>query len=186
MALPNRASSVWIRALLAGGALLALALLAQTIVNYSYVSTNLIRQQARRTAEERVRNVERGARLARPQDAEAFRAILDELRAEMSDQIAALALVHADGSTLASSGDMRATAGPDSRIRVLADRDAPFAQTSWEGREVLVARCHVDAAFRVSPRPQRAKRGPAGCSLKWRFIATVCRHPLRGCGATPP
>ena len=59
---------------------------AQTIVNYSYVSTNLIRQQARRTAEERVRNVERAARLARPQDAEAFRAILDELRAEMSDQ----------------------------------------------------------------------------------------------------
>lgn len=138
MALPSRASSVWIRALLAGGALLALALLAQTIVNYSYVSTNLIRQQARRTAEERVRNVERAARLARPQDAEAFRGILDELRAEMSDQIAALALVHADGSTLASSGEMRATAGPDSRTRVLADRDAPFAQTSWEGREVLV------------------------------------------------
>ena len=168
MALPSRASSVWIRALLAGGALLALALLAQTIVNYSYVSTNLIRQQARRTAEERVRDVERAARLARPQDAEAFRAILNELRAEMSDQIAALALVHADGSTLASSGDMRATAGPDSRTRVLADRDAPFAQTSWEGREVLVGvlpcRCSL-------PRQPATAAGQTGTSRLFLEVA---------------
>jgi serine phosphatase RsbU (regulator of sigma subunit) len=168
MALPSRASSVWIRALLAGGALLALALLAQTIVNYSYVSTNLIRQEARRTAEERVRNVERAARLSRPQDAEAFRAILNELRADMSDQIAALALVHADGSTLASSGEMRTTAGPDSRTRVLANRDAPFAQTSWEGREVLVGvlpcRCSL-------PRQPATAAGQMGTSRLFLEVA---------------
>ena len=67
-------SGVWFQVLLAAGAALAIALLVQTIVNYRYVSNNL----ARRVAEERVRNVERAVRLGRPQDAEAYRVLLDD------------------------------------------------------------------------------------------------------------
>src|SRR5678815_6038231 len=59
----RRTSALWITALLTAGGLLALALLAQTILNYRYVSSSLIRQEARRTAEERVRNVERSCLL---------------------------------------------------------------------------------------------------------------------------
>ena len=81
MANPRRVSSVWIGALLTAGALLAVALLVQTILNYQYVSNNLIRQQIRRTADERLRNVERAARLSRPQDPEAFQGLLDDLPA---------------------------------------------------------------------------------------------------------
>lgn len=138
MALPRRASSVWIRALLAGGALLALALLAQTIVNYSYVSTNLIRQQARRTAEERVRNVERAARLARPQNPAGFQAILDDVHAETSDQLAALTLLQSDGSIIATTGQTAPTLGADERRRMLAEREAPLARVWRDERELFV------------------------------------------------
>ena len=85
--------------LLAAGAVLAIALLVQTVINYRYVSNNLILQDARRVAQERVRNVERAARLARPQDAEAFRVLLDELRADTADQLAGIALVQSNGTS---------------------------------------------------------------------------------------
>jgi hypothetical protein len=76
----RRPSSLWLKALWAAGALLAIALLVQTVMNYRYVSNSLILQHARRVAEERVRNIERAARLARPQDAASFQALLDDLR----------------------------------------------------------------------------------------------------------
>ena len=138
MAAPRRVSSVWIGALLAAGALLAMALLAQTIVNYSYVSTNLIRQQARRTAEERVRNVERAARLSRPQTAEAYQAILDDLRAELGEQVAALTLLHANGSIVAATGQTIAMLGPEERGQLLAERQPPLVRADRNGRDLLV------------------------------------------------
>lgn len=155
MAAPRRVSSVWIGALLGAGALLALALLAQTIVNYSYVSTNLIRQQARRTAEERVRNVERAARLSRPQNAEAYQAILDDLRAELGEQVAALTLLHANGSIVATTGQMVPTLGPDERRRLVADREAPLVRTGRDGRDLLVGvfpcRCALPREAATTP-----------------------------------
>ena len=126
MAMLRRTSSLWIGVLLTSGALLAVALLVQTFINYQYVSTNLIRQQARRAGDERVRNVERAARLARPRDTEALQLILDDVRAETGDQVAALAVLQADGTILATSGPPAASLGPDDRRRLLADRDAPF------------------------------------------------------------
>jgi serine phosphatase RsbU (regulator of sigma subunit) len=157
MAMPRRVSSVWIRALLSAGALLALALLAQTILNYSYVSTNLIRQQARRVAEERVRNVERSVRQSRPQDAEEIRTILDDLRGDLSDQIASLALMQTDGSIVTASGT-RVTIGPEERRRFATDREAPFTQTVLEGREVVVG----VLPCRCSLPKQPAAPGPTG------------------------
>lgn len=82
----DRRSTLGLKALLTAGAVLAIALLVQTVVNYRYVSNNLILQEAIRVAEERVRNVDRAARLTRPQDTEAFRVLLDDLRSETIDQ----------------------------------------------------------------------------------------------------
>jgi sigma-B regulation protein RsbU (phosphoserine phosphatase) len=147
MAAPRQVSSVWIGALLGAGALLALALLAQTVVNYAYVSTNLIRQQARRTAEERVRNVERATRLARPQNAEAYQAILDDLRAEVGEQVAALTLLQANGSIVATTGQTIPMLGPDERRELLADRDAPLVRADRDGRELLVGVFPCRCAF---------------------------------------
>lgn len=161
MANPRRVSSFWIGALLTAGALLAVALLVQTIVNYQYVSTNLIRQQIRRTADERLRNVERSARLSRPQDPEAFQGILDDLRADLSDQIAGLTLLQVDGSIVATSGQAEPVLGPEERRQFLADRDAPFTQVWRDGREIVVGvfpcRCTLarEAGARDQPGPGR-------------------------------
>ena len=138
MAVLQRTSSLWIGALLTSGALLAVALLAQTFINYQYVSTNLIRQQARRAGDERVRNIERAARLARPRDAVALQVILDDVRAENGDQVATLTVLQADGTILATSGPSAASLMPDDRRRVLAGRDDSFTPLRHDGREILV------------------------------------------------
>ena len=109
-------SGVWFQVLLAAGAALAIALLVQTIVNYRYVSNSLTLQEARRVAEERVRNVERTARLARPQDADAFRVVLDDIRADTADQLAAIALLRGDGTVVASSGQPSTVVAPRSGV----------------------------------------------------------------------
>ena len=81
----------WIGTLLAVGTIFAVVLLIQTANNYVYVSDNLIRQEARRTAEETVRNVERAVRLTRPQDEAAFAGLIEEVRADHPDTVAWIA-----------------------------------------------------------------------------------------------
>jgi len=124
--------------LLVAGAALAIALLAQTAINYRYVSNNLIEQEARRVASERVRNVERTARSSRPQDAEAFRVLLDDVRAELADEVAGLAIRQTDGTLLAASGQPSEVIAVDPRGRLVADRETPLARETRDGREVLV------------------------------------------------
>jgi len=129
-------STLWLKVLLAAGAILAVVLLGQTIINYRYVSNNLVLQDARRVAQERVRNVERAARLARPQDAEAFRVLLDDLRDDTTDQVAGITLLQSNGAIVASSG--QTTAAPGRQWRGLVERDAIMTREWHEGREVLV------------------------------------------------
>jgi Stage II sporulation protein E (SpoIIE) len=144
---PRRVSKFGIGALFAAGALLAVALLAQTVINYQYVSTNLLRQEARRVAAERVRNVERAVRLARPESAAAFGPILDDVRSDLDDQVAALALVQNDGTVVATSGPIEPALAPEERARFLADRNAPFTRIVEGDRDVLVGvftcRCNL-------------------------------------------
>ena len=129
-------SGVWFHVLLAAGAALAIALLVQTVLNYRYVSNSLTLQEARRVAEERVRNVERTTRLARPQDAGALRVVLDDIRAETGDQLAAIALLRGDGSVVASSGEPSTVVAARERGRVTG-RDAALAREWRAGREVV-------------------------------------------------
>jgi hypothetical protein len=51
---PSGRSLLWLRGLLAAGAVLGIVLLVQTVVNYRYVADSLIRQSARRAADDRV------------------------------------------------------------------------------------------------------------------------------------
>ncbi len=134
----RRSSSLWLKALWAAGALLAIALLVQTVMNYRYVSNSLILQHARRVAEERVRNIERAARLARPQDAASFQTLLDDLRGDMADQIAALTLLQPDGTMIATSGGATATSAANERRRFQPDREVPLDREWRGGREIIV------------------------------------------------
>jgi len=152
-------SGVWFQLLLTAGAALAVALLVQTVVNYRYVSNSLTLQEARRAAEEGVRNVERTARLARPQDADAFRVVLDDIRADRGDQLAAIALLRSDGTPVASSGQPPTVVAAQERGRVTG-RDTALAREWRAGREV------VFVVF------------PCRCSLP--------RQPAEGAGGPPP
>jgi hypothetical protein len=132
-------SSFWIGILVPAGAALALALLVQTVVNYRYVSQSLIEQAGRRAAADRVRSVERAVRLTRPQDAAAFQVLLDDLRVEMTDQIAAIALLRIDGTLVASSADPGvAAAFPGEGPVGPARRGDALRRESFGGREVLI------------------------------------------------
>jgi hypothetical protein len=87
----------WIGSLLAGGTTFAVVLLIQTANNYIYVSDNLIRQEARRTAEEIVRSVERAVRLTHPEDQAGFARLIEEVRAERPDAVASIEQRHESG-----------------------------------------------------------------------------------------
>jgi sigma-B regulation protein RsbU (phosphoserine phosphatase) len=131
-------SSIWLKVLWAAGALLAIALLVQTVMNYRYVANSLLLQHARRVADERVRNIERAARLTPPRDAAALQALLDDLRSEMADQVAALAVFQPDGTTVARSGGGSAVAASDRGRRFQPDREIPLTQESRAGRQIIV------------------------------------------------
>jgi hypothetical protein len=135
---PAEGATVWLKGLLAAGAVLAVVLLVQTVINYRYVSNNLILLDARRVAEERVRNVERAARLGRPQDAEAFRVLLDDVREDTVDQLAGIAVMQTNGSVVAMSGQAPPSSVPDQRRGSVSERDAPMTRVSLGGRTVLV------------------------------------------------
>jgi hypothetical protein len=143
----NARSTVWLKALLALGAVLAVALLVQTVSNYRYVSNNLILQDARRVAEERVRNVERAARLGRPQDGEALLLLLDDVRGDSADQLAGIAVIQSNGSIVASSGQVLPRPSADQLRRGLVDRDAPMTRESLGGRDVLTGVLPCRCAF---------------------------------------
>ena len=133
-----RSSSPWLKTLWAAGALLAIALLVQTVMNYRYVSNSLLLQHARRVAEERVRNIERAARLRPPQNPAALQALLDDLRSEMAEQVAGLALLEPDGTTIATSGGAATVAASAGARRFQPEREIPLIQQSRAGREILV------------------------------------------------
>jgi len=117
--LPGRTSpGFWIASLLAIGTTLAVVLLIQTAINYRYVSNNLVRQEARRIAEQAVRNIERAVRIARPQDAAALSNLIDEVRTESPDSIAWIVLRQQSGTAIDRSMDRTGQAADGRSVRM--------------------------------------------------------------------
>ncbi len=162
-------SSAWIKVLLSTGTLLAIALLVQTVVDYRYVSNSLIQQEARRAAQERVRSIERAVRVARPQDAGALASVLTDLRADMTDQVAALVLRRTDGTVVAASGAPAATFGAETGRRFGAAGPTAPMRESRDGREVLVevspCRCSLPGPASNAPGPRSVVRLMAEVAL---------------------
>jgi serine phosphatase RsbU (regulator of sigma subunit) len=154
---PSGRSLLWLRGLLAAGAVLGIVLLVQTVVNYRYVADSLIRQSARRAADDRVRDVERAARLTRPQDAAGFQVVLDEVRGDAADQIAEVALLQGDGSRLAASPP--ATMASPQGLRRPGERTETLVQETRDGRSVFVGvfpcRCSLPRRVDGSSGPSR-------------------------------
>ena len=137
MSAARTSATVWIATLLTAGTLLAIALLAQTAINYRYVSNNLIEQEARRVASESVRALERAARVARPQTSTAIQVLLDDLRLDRSEQIASL-VVRENRVVLATSGVPSAAPAAETARGGVASGETPLAREWRDGRAVLV------------------------------------------------
>ena len=113
------------------------------------------------------------ARLARPQVPDAFQAVLDDIRADRGDQLAAIALLRSDGTIVASSGQPSTVVAAQERGRVTG-RDTALAREWRAGREVVFVvfpcRCGL-------PREQAERAGdrhrPAGFSSKLVSTATA-------------
>ncbi len=154
------AASSWLKVVLVAGGLLAIALLAQTITSYRYISTNLILQQGRVAGQERVRNIERAARMDRAEDAATYQAILDELRRDFPDQVAAVALLRSDGAVVASSGEAMPAFSLGGRDRPAEGGPVPIEQASLAGHDVLtgVFTCRCNMARAVAAQGEQPPR----------------------------
>lgn len=94
---------LWFRGALAGGAFLALLVLAQTVAGYNYVSGNLIRQEALRSAERAARTLRTAIRVGRVRDATTLSPLLEEIRSDTQGRMAWLLVTDVQGRVLASS-----------------------------------------------------------------------------------
>ena len=142
----RKSSGFWIGSLLAVGTTLAVVLLIQTANNYLYVSDNLVRQEARRIAEEAVRDVERAVRLTRPQDTAGLARLIEE--------------VGADGPTPIAWIVERQQTTP------VADRRMESRQTT-DGRSVLLGVFPCRCGQRnVTPTQESSRERPVPTSLE--------------------
>lgn len=160
----------WLAVLLAVGAVLAVALLVQTVVNYRYVADSLIQQSARRAAEDRVRDVERATRLMRPQDSAGYQLVLDEIRDDAVDQIAAIALLQADGTVVAESRTT-GTAPPSQTVQ----RDGTLSRESRDGRTVFVGTFNCRCTL---PRRNSDPSGQSGGSSRLQLYLALYEDSL--------
>ena len=105
-----RARIVWFRCIMAGGALLALTMLAQTLVGYHYITGSLLLQEGRREATRTVRQLEESMRGVEGKGAPAsLQATLDKSWGELSTQAAWIVAVDGQGQVIASRGRTQPT-----------------------------------------------------------------------------
>ena len=95
---------IWFGAFVAGGVVLGLILLAQTVSTYVYVSGNLVTQEGLRDAERYMASAQRMIRRAEATDAVRLTSVLTDLREESAGHIVWMRLVEPGGSVVASSG----------------------------------------------------------------------------------
>jgi hypothetical protein len=162
----HRSAGFWIVTLLTIGTALAVGLLVQTVVNYRYVSDNLIQEEARRAADRTTRALDRSLRLSRPEDLTAFVEQLDSLRAERAEQVASLA-VRQNGAVVAASGPaIPVDAAALAATRFQPGRPARLVETTIDGRAVLAGEfpcaCRVpgDLAADTPGPPAAGQTGP--------------------------
>src|SRR5277367_820278 len=115
-------ASGWFKAAVAGGAVLAVLLLVETIFTYRYATTRFARDQGLLQAVEEVSSLEHQLRRERVDTADGLERILGEIREDRDDEIAWISIVDANGQVQASSGsvDPHATP-PPGRIRAVLD-----------------------------------------------------------------
>lgn len=124
------------RLAIAAGLLLGALLLAQTVVSYRFVAQSLLRQEAVREAERRIRSIGRAARLTGMREAATLTPVLHELVHEAPNHIAWIRILDAQGKVVAESEkvegapvykaeDFRTVAAPGHQPAELESKSGP-------------------------------------------------------------
>jgi hypothetical protein len=192
---------LWFRISIAFGLVLALLLLAQTVVTYRYVSRSLVRLEAQREADRRMQSIGRAARLTGSRESSTLTPILHELVHEAASQIAWIRILNFDGKVLAESEKTQGAPvykpGELGRLLAIRDRHAPERDTTAGKIMIIVnplrfgppnfGRGPNDPAARIaqppasSSSPQTAAEDPAGSEPDFEPSARQGR-PSRGSG----
>jgi hypothetical protein len=172
----QRVRLFWFRALMAGGALLALTMLVQTVMGYRYVTGALLLQQGRREGERVVRQIEEGVRSANAGRPTPLAAAVDSAWRDAAAQAAWIVVVDDHDQVLAARGRTRASFTSAERTKAFEeDTGALRFEENGDGRVIVgtfPCRCSfggsrrraqeagVSAAANADAAPPRQPRGP--------------------------
>jgi hypothetical protein len=98
-----RATQLLFKCSMAIGALLSVLLVVETVVRYRYVEGDLVREEAQRESDRRVRSIARAARLMRVEQFSEMGSLLREVAHENPNQIAWIRIIAGDGHIIATS-----------------------------------------------------------------------------------
>jgi serine phosphatase RsbU (regulator of sigma subunit) len=142
----------WFRALMAGGALLALTMLVQTVMGYRYVTGALLLQQGKREGERVTRQIEEGVRSANASAAAPLGEAVDAAWRDAGAQAAWIVVVDDQNQVLAARGRDRASSTPAERTKAFEDETgAARFEDVGNGRVIVGSfpcRCSVGGARR--------------------------------------
>ncbi len=128
----------WFRALMAGGALLALTMLVQTVMGYRYVTGALLLQQGKREGERIVRQIEEGVRSANAGAAAPLRDAVDTAWRDVAPQAAWIVVVDDQNQVLAARGRDRASTTAGDRTKAFDDESGAVRfEDSGNGRVIV-------------------------------------------------
>ena len=150
-----RVRTLGFHALVAGGALLALTMLIQTVIGYQYVTGNLLLQEGRREGERVARQIEEAVRTSEQRDAAQLGSAVDDVYRAMPGQAAWILVIDDQNQVLASRGRDRVTTSAAERRQALDSNQAFARRIANDGAPVIVSvfpcRCSVGGRRRNGP-----------------------------------
>ena len=168
-----RVRTLGFHALVAGGALLALTMLIQTVIGYHYVTGNLLLQEGRREGERVARQIEEAVRTSEQRDAAQLGSAVDDVYRAMPGQAAWILVIDDQNQVLASRGRDRVTTSAAERRQALDSNQAFARRIANDGAPVIVERAPLPMLGRW-PTTERAGRRvacDAGAGTRARAIS---------------
>lgn len=129
---------LWFRALLVGGATLALTMLVQTVIGYRFVTKTILLQEARREGARIVRQLEDSLRWTDARDPAAVAAAVEGVWRDVEGQAAWIVIVGDRDQVIAARGRQRATFTRKAFQQSLQDPKGLVRFDSFNGDEIAV------------------------------------------------
>ena len=155
---PDRVRVVWFRALVVGGATLALTMLVQTVIGYRYITGNLLLQEGRREGERIARQIEQAVRSGDPREATTLSSAVDAVWRGLPTQAAWIVVVDDQNEVVAARGRERSSFTPSDRQKAL-EAPEPTVRFQHETDSTVIVGVFP---CRCAPAPQRRRARAEG------------------------